>query len=392
MQPPSDDRVRDPRASTLSEPDHGSGITRASQRRAVRRFRESSDAAAAALCTFDVMLFVAGLGTVILVPNGLVKWIASVVLGLSVARLFVLGHDACHQCLFTGRMLNRSIGRALFLPSLTPFSLWEVGHNLGHHVYTNLRGFDYVWAPLSPEEFDAMPSWRQRLERFYRSGWGYGAYYLLELWWKKLFFASRREIASQRAAFFWDSLLVSAFACAWIGVLVLAAIATKQSSIQLVLLGFVVPFVLWNCIMGTVIYFHHTHPQLIWFDDLDRWEASRDSGCNTVHIQFRGRMGRVLNNIMEHPAHHLDVRIPLYRLEAAQRALGATNVPRQRFSIAFALECVSHCKLYDFAAMRWVGFDGRESPIPLTVQAADSFRDRDRTFSNSCAINRIRKD
>jgi len=365
-------------------------MSRASQRKVIRRFRESSDAVAALLCTLDVMLFVAGLGSVILVRNGLLKGVASLVLGLAIARLFVLGHDACHQCLFTRRRLNRIIGRALFLPSLTPFSLWEVGHNLGHHVYTNLRGFDYVWAPLSPAEFAAMPTWRQRLERFYRSGWGHGAYYLMELWWKKLFFASRREIVSQRAAFVWDSLLVSAFGCAWIGGLAIAGIATKQSTIQLVGLGFVAPFVLWNCIMGSVIYFHHTHPRLIWYDDLDRWEASRDGVSNTVHIQFRGRMGWVLNNIMEHPAHHLDVRIPLYRLEAAQRELSVT--PPQRFSIAYALECVSHCKLYDFEAMRWVGFDGLDSPIPSTVdseQAHDALVERNHWFKYGRAATRI---
>jgi hypothetical protein len=32
-------------------------------------------------------------------------------------------------------------------PSLTPFSLWDVGHNVVHHGYTNLKGFDFVWAP-----------------------------------------------------------------------------------------------------------------------------------------------------------------------------------------------------------------------------------------------------
>jgi hypothetical protein len=35
--------------------------------------------------------------------------------------------------------------------------------------------------------------------------------------------------------------------------LVLAAISTKQSAIQLVALGFVAPFVHSNCIMGAVI-------------------------------------------------------------------------------------------------------------------------------------------
>jgi acyl-lipid omega-6 desaturase (Delta-12 desaturase) len=334
-------------------------MTRAAQRRSLRAFRESSDIFATALCLFDISLFVAMLAVVILVPNIFVKVIAALGAGVSIARLFVLGHDACHQSLFTNRIVNRWIGRLVFLPSLTPFSLWEVGHNLGHHVYTNLRGMDYVWTPLSKQEFDALPSWRRLAERYYRSGWGHGAYYLVELWWKKLFFASRAQIANQRPVFTADSLLVLVFGIAWISVLAGAAIATHQNIALLVSTGFVIPFFAWNCVMGSVIYFHHTNPLLPWYDDIDRWEAARDTGPNTIHIEFRSNLGRILNNIMQHPAHHLDVRIPLYRLEAAQRTLGAAAMPRQHFSFRLVRDCVSRCKLYDYDAARWTDFAGR---------------------------------
>jgi acyl-lipid omega-6 desaturase (Delta-12 desaturase) len=334
-------------------------MNRAAQRRSIRTFRESSNVIATALCLLDIALFVATVGIVILAPNVFVKVLAALAAGLAIARLFVLGHDACHQSLFANRIVNRWIGRLVFLPSLTPFSLWEVGHNLGHHVYTNLRGMDYVWTPLSKQEFDALPRWRQLAERYYRSGWGYGAYYLVELWWKKLFFASRAQIANQRPVFTADSLLALGFGIAWIGVLIAAAITTQQSVVLLVATGFVVPFIVWNTVMGAVIYFHHTHPLLAWYSDIDRWEAARDTSPNTMHIEFRGKLGRIVNNIMEHPAHHLDVRIPLYRLEAAQRALGDPHLPQQRFSFQLVRDCISYCKLYDYEASRWTDFAGR---------------------------------
>jgi omega-6 fatty acid desaturase (delta-12 desaturase) len=334
-------------------------MSRVEQRRSIRIFRESSDVFATALCLLDIGLFAAGLAIVIFVPNVFVKAIASLAIGLSIARLFVLGHDACHQSLFTNRLVNRWIGRIVFLPSLTPFSLWEVGHNLGHHVYTNLRGMDYVWTPLSKQEFDAMPHWRQQAERYYRSGWGHGAYYLIELWWKKLFFASRAEIANQRPVFTADSVLVAVFGVAWIAALAVAALMTDQSITLLVLTGFVVPFVVWNWVMGAVIYFHHTNPLLPWYNDIDRWEAARDTGRNTIHVEFRSKLGWLLNNIMEHPAHHLDVRIPLYHLEAAQRTLVEPSLPHQYFSLRLIRSCTSQCKLYDYDASCWTDFAGR---------------------------------
>jgi len=287
--------------------------------------------------------------------------LASLVVALQISRLFVLGHDACHQSLFTYKEVNRWIGRLLFLPSLTPFSAWEVGHNLGHHAYTNLHGKDYVWTPLSKDEFDALPPWRRALERFYRSGFGFGAYYLIELWWHKLFFVSRKHITTQRPAFFGDSLLVSAFAAIWVAGLAVAARFTHQSPALIVTLGFVAPILAWGCLMGAVIYLHHTHPRLVWYRDIDAWEAARDTSCNTVHVQIPHKFGLLLNNIMEHPAHHFDARIPLYNLEAANRALRVPEQIVESLSLRSIVACVSRCKLYDYEKRCWTQFDGKAS-------------------------------
>jgi acyl-lipid omega-6 desaturase (Delta-12 desaturase) len=334
---------------------------RVAQRQSIRAFRQSSNVSAALLCLLDFALFVGALAAVVAIPNIFLKSMLSFAVGLQIARLFVLGHDACHQSLFASRQLNRWVGRLLFLPSLTPYSAWEVGHNLGHHVYTNLRGRDYVWSPLSKAEFDALPYRRQLLERYYRSGFGHGAYYLVELWWRELFFASRARIPTRRTEIIADSLLATGAWIVWLGSLIGAAVTTGQNPLVLVITGFVVPFLVWNWIMGAVIYFHHTNPLLAWYDDIDEWEAARDTGCNTVHVQFRGRLGRLLNNIMEHPAHHLDVRIPLYHLEAAHRKLDVESQVTQAFSLRLLRACVRSCKLYDYHAHHWTDFAGRRT-------------------------------
>jgi omega-6 fatty acid desaturase (delta-12 desaturase) len=335
---------------------------RAAQRRSIRRFREGSNAIAAVLTVLDFFVFVAALAAVVYVPSELAKALASLVVGLQISRLFVLGHDACHQSLFTHRDANRWIGRLLLLPSLTPFSTWEVGHNLGHHAYTNLRGKDYVWTPLSKDEFDALPTWRRALERFYRSGFGFGAYYLIELWWHKLFFVSRKHIATQRPAFIGDSVLVLGYTTVWVAGLLAAAHLTQQSAYGLLFFGFVAPLLLWGSLMGAVIYLHHTHPRLVWYRDIDAWEAARDTSCNTVHVQIPYKLGRLINNIMEHPAHHYDARIPAYNLEAANEALHVPEQIVEPLSLRSIATCVSRCKLYDYERRCWTDFDGQPSP------------------------------
>lgn len=326
----------------------------------MRPYRGASDIKAAALCLLDLSLFMALLAAVVVLPGVVPKLLASLALGLAIARLFILGHDACHQSLFSSRQANRVVGRLLLLPSLTHYGLWESGHNVGHHVYANLSGYDFVWSPLSKTTYDALPRWRRALERFYRSGWGHAAYYGIEMWWKRLLFPPAAGDGSGHQAMLRDALLVWGFAGLWVVGLAAAALTTGQAVSSLLFFGALLPFAVWNLLMGATIYFHHTHPNVTWYDDIDVWQAQRDGVSNTVHITFPWRCGHLLNNIMDHPAHHLDVRIPLYHLGSAQRTVNATEAPviQQALSWRFMRDCVNRCQLYDYRAQRWMDFDG----------------------------------
>jgi len=348
-------------------------VDRAALKRLIRSFREASDGRAVALLLLDLALFAAAATLTVAVDGIALKLAAGSAMGLQIARLFVIGHDACHQCFVSDRDWNRRIGWIAFLPSLTTYSLWEAGHNLGHHVFTNLRGRDYVWTPFSKPEYDGLPIWRRVLERFYRSGFGHWAYYLIELWWKKLFFPSALEMPGRRDVHRRDSQWVSGFAVIWILALVAAALATRQSPALVVATAFLWPLVVWCGCMGSVIYFHHTHPDLPWYSDAAQWEAERDGVSTSLHLTFPGRLRWILNNIMTHPVHHLDVRIPLYRIDAAQRVLG-DSVREQAFSLAYAVDCTRRCKLYDYDSQRWMDFGGRyTSPArgaPASLQSS----------------------
>jgi omega-6 fatty acid desaturase (delta-12 desaturase) len=101
----------------------------------------------------DWLVLGVAIASLLVVDAWWVKVFASLVAALWIARLFVIGHDACHGSYTPNKILNKWIGRIAFLPSLTPYSLWEIGHNLAHHGFTNLKGRDYVWTPYSPNEF-----------------------------------------------------------------------------------------------------------------------------------------------------------------------------------------------------------------------------------------------
>ncbi len=108
------------------------------------------------LLFIDYALWAGLLAGTILLDAWWAKLLCGLAAGFVIGRLFIIGHDACHQSLTPHRNLNKWLGRIAFLPSLTAYSLWDIGHNVVHHGYTNLKGVDFVWTPLTATEFEAL--------------------------------------------------------------------------------------------------------------------------------------------------------------------------------------------------------------------------------------------
>ena len=319
---------------------------------------------ALALVATDLVLFSVLLMATVLLAHPLLQALSGIMTGLLIGRLFILGHDACHQSLTSHRRLNRWIGRLVFLPSLTPYSLWDVGHNVVHHGYTNLKGFDFVWQPPSLEAYQSMPAWRRLLERTYRSGWAPGLYYAVEIWWKRMYFPSSQIMPTRRGIFTSDCVLVTSAAAAWLAGLVYAASVTGQSAAWLMGVAFVLPLLVWNALIGFVVYVHHTHTCVDWYDNKQEWSAASPFVSTTVHLTFGSGVGAFLHNIMEHTAHHVDMGVPLYRLKQAQALLEAKLPGRiviQPFSWSWYFDTALACKLYDFERKCWTDFSGRRT-------------------------------
>jgi acyl-lipid omega-6 desaturase (Delta-12 desaturase) len=318
------------------------------------------------LLVFDYALLLAFLAGAVLADSGWLRVACGLAAGFVIGRLFIIGHDACHQSLTPHRRLNQWLGRIAFLPSLTPYSLWEVGHNVVHHGYTNLKGFDFVWAPLTAEEFAGLTPLQQRLDRIYRSGWAPGLYYLVEIWWKRMFFPGRKQMPTRRRVFVLDNLLVSGFALLWIAGLAWFALATGRGLLPVLLTGFVVPFLFWTAMIGFVVYVHHTHAEVHWHADRVAWARSQPFVSTTVHLTFPAGIGAALHHIMEHTAHHVDMTIPLYRLATAQGKLEEMMPGRiivQPFSWRWYFDTARRCKLYDLERDTWTDYAGRPTRV-----------------------------
>ena len=334
---------------------------------------ERTTARALVLLAVDYALLAGALTATVLLGAWWAKLLMGMVAGFIIGRLFIIGHDGCHMSLTPHRRLNRWLGRIAFLPSLTPYSLWDIGHNVVHHGFTNLKGVDFVWAPLTATEYAAQSPRRKLLERVYRSGWGPGVYYMVEIWWNRMYFPNKTHMSTRRPIFWRDGLLVSAYGLVWLGALVAAALATGQSVGLSLLMGFAVPFFFWCSMIGFVVYVHHTHVKVSWYDDKAAWTKAHPFVTTTVHLTFPFKIGALLHHIMEHTAHHLDMSVPLYKLKEAQKMLEEMLPGRivvQAFSWRWYFQTARNCKLYDFSRRCWTDFSGKATSEPQTMATA----------------------
>jgi omega-6 fatty acid desaturase (delta-12 desaturase) len=307
--------------------------------------------------------------------------------GVSIAMLFIVGHDACHGSLTPNRRLNRWMGSLAFLPAMHPFSTWARTHNGMHHVWTNLKGLDPGYAPLSFDEYCKLSRRRQFLERCYRTIFGLGLFYFVEVWWKFEFFPSKDDQPINKREYQIDRLMVIAFLAAeLLAFSCIAIFLDKPYPVLFSLYVVLVPYSVFLWLMGFVTFQHHTHPEIPWFDNKDDWSFFQSQVAGTTHVRFPRFIERILLNILEHSAHHVDPLIPLYHLHKGQRAL-ETAFPKSIKIITWTprvfYRTMRCCKLYDYRENRWLDFRGHpttpricpmripnESAIPETASNA----------------------
>jgi omega-6 fatty acid desaturase (delta-12 desaturase) len=340
-------------------------------RNALEPYARRSTVLASVLLLATLAVYGAGVAGAVALDATPARLAAGMLAGSAIASLFVIGHDAAHGAYTDSRRLNALFGRVAFLPALHNYSLWQVQHNRLHHRLTNLKSYN-SWSPLTKAEYDMLPGWRRALERLYRGPLGFAPYYLIERWWKDKFFPKRHE---RRPAMWLDFALLIIYLAAFMALLAGLGQALGTGAVASVLFGFVVPFVVWNAYMGATTYIQHTHPRVAWFEALTDWRKLDGQQEISVQLSVPRWYGLISHHIMDHPAHHVHPKIPLYRIAAAQRRLNEILGERaviQRFSPRYLLTTLARCKLYDFRRHCWLDFAGRptsECTLPAHLRA-----------------------
>ncbi len=292
-------------------------------------------------------------------------WIVN---GLLISALFTLGHDAAHGALFTSKRLSYWVGFLATLPSWHAYSQWAYGHNRVHHGHTIKLDADFVWHPVTPAEY-AKLSWIGRLaHRLYWSPLGAGPYYLIEIWLKGmvLYTAPNAEARrDQRVLFGLFALMTAGLWLAggydlrlaqWSGDWTQGFAAFSWGgALWMWTKVFLVPFLIWNYVMGFTVYVHHINAEIPWKDRGD-WSPAYGQLFGTVNYHIPRIVNFFLHDIYIHMPHHVQVRIPFYHLRRAlediKSVYGEYVIERDTVMRDY-LHSTRQCKLFDRESGRW---------------------------------------
>jgi len=318
----------------------------------------------------DVALYALAVAALVLANNVFLLLPLWIFTALVISALFIVGHDAAHGALFKSKRLCYVIGQLAMLPSLHVYEAWVFGHNRIHHGHTVREVMDYVWHPVSPEVYRAM-SLPQRLVHRLKWSWlGAGVYYGWDIWWRNMMhFDPPEKIAADVRR---DRRIVLSYAAVASGAL-LALGAHMYGGVGGALWMwfkvFAVPFALWNYSIGISVYVHHISPDIAWHGRRE-WTRFKGQMEGTTILHIPVWLNFFYHNIFLHVPHHVDMRIPFYRLPEASAVIRAKfpDVVRERdFGFRDYLRATRACKLYDFATHRWQGYDAARDESLVTA-------------------------
>jgi acyl-lipid omega-6 desaturase (Delta-12 desaturase) len=268
-------------------------------------------------------------------------------------RLFMIQHDCGHGAFFRGRAVNDWIGRLLGVLTLTPYDYWKRNHAVHHATSSNLdrRGIGDI-ETLTVEEYRSRSLSGRIFYRIYRNAivmFGFGAPYLFLLKHRLPFYQMR---AGWRP---WVSTMATNAAIALVVVVMIWLVGIGP------FLRVHLPIVLLAASMGVwLFYVQHQFKEVMWTRDEGwvQWDAAL-SGSS--HYDLPAVLRWFTANIGIHHVHHLNSRIPYYRLQQVLhdhpelKEVGRLTFLESLRGVRLTLWCESSRKLVSFADLRRVG-------------------------------------
>ena len=252
---------------------------------------------------------------------GISLWVSlplSVLAAGFLVRIFIIQHDCGHGAFFRSQRANNIIGSLCSVMTLTPYAFWRRQHARHHGSWNNLdrraaSGLDIYSSCMTVSEYHRLGRWQQWLYRLSRHP--VVSHLILPpavflLLYRIPFDAAKGWNHERRAIHVTNLALVGLF-----GGLGLAIGFDRVLAVQL-------PIMVFASIIGVWLFsVQHRFERTLWVSDAD-WSFAEAALRGSSHLRLPRILQWFTGNIGFHHIHHLNPRIPNYRLEDCHRTIG----------------------------------------------------------------------
>ena len=252
---------------------------------------------------------------------GISLWVSlplSVLAAGFLVRIFIIQHDCGHGAFFRSQRANNIIGSLCSVMTLTPYAFWRRQHARHHGSWNNLdrraaSGLDIYSSCMTVSEYHRLGRWQQWLYRLSRHP--IVSHLILPpavflLLYRIPFDAAKGWNHERRAIHVTNLALVGLF-----GGLGLAIGFDRVLAVQL-------PIMVFASIIGVWLFsVQHRFERTLWVSDAD-WSFAEAALRGSSHLRLPRILQWFTGNIGFHHIHHLNPRVPNYRLEDCHRTIG----------------------------------------------------------------------
>lgn len=225
-------------------------------------------------------------------------------------RLFAIQHDCGHGSFFKNRSVSDWLGRVIGVLTLTPYDVWRRSHSEHHSGSGNLgrRGMGDIQT-LTVEEYRARTPFSRLLYRLYRHPivlFGLGPGYLF-------YFQNRLPLGLMSGPRYWVSAMGTNA-----GIFLGVGLILYFGGLMPILLIFLPTTLLAGTAGVWLFYVQHQFEEAHWEQNED-WQIHEAALEGSSHYVLPKALQWVSANIGIHHVHHLQSRVPFYRLPEVLR-------------------------------------------------------------------------
>ncbi len=296
---------------------------------------------------FALALLIAVLVSAAKAPWLIARIASSILAGFIFVRVFVIYHDYQHKAILQKSFIAKGIMYLFGLYSLAPASIWKRSHDY-HHKHNSKLFSAYIGSfPIMTKQKFLNSSVKERREYLMSRhpltiALGFFSMFLIGMCINSFRSNPRKHF---------DSLIAIVL---HVGIAVLLVIYLGWQAWFLV---WFLPFLITFAIGAYLFYAQHNFPG-VKFKDNTEWAYETAALESSSYMKMKAFMRWCTANIGYHHVHHLNSRIPFYRLPDAMAQIPELQHPKvTSFKIRDVIACFK-LKLWDPEIQQMIGLDG----------------------------------